>query len=259
MSNINLHITTHTIDIGSKINHHLIGLDENNNNDSKKILELCQFGKLLSSYFNDYNIIDGNREEPDFIIENNSEKVGVELMRIVDGNAKSEEGYFESICNSAERLFYSETDFPNFLANVYIQPNLPKSQHLKKHYTKILVNSLRELVLTGNFKENEFLSSAKFMNHKKKNICPNFGAYIQKSISENQIISSIKTKEKKLPTYIKNTVPNQWLILIIGNIGNSSFEVNETFKMNPICTDFKRVFLYEDFNDKLFELKIGCK
>ncbi len=259
MSNINLHITSHSIDIGSKINHHLIGLDENNNNDSKKILELCQFGKLLSTYFNDYNILDGNREEPDFIIENNSGKIGVELMRIVDENAKSEEGYFESICNTAVKILQEDSAFPNFLANVYIQPNLSKSQNLKKHYTKILVESVRELVLTGNIKKNELLSSARFMKHSRKNIHPNFGAYIQKSISEEQIISSIKTKEKKLSTYIKNSVQSQWLILTIGNVGHSSFEVDETFKLNEICTDFNRVFLYEDFNNKLFELKISCK
>ena len=42
--------------LGSKINHHLTGLDKYNQSDSQKILELCQVGKFLCSYFPEYEI-----------------------------------------------------------------------------------------------------------------------------------------------------------------------------------------------------------
>lgn len=49
-------------------------------------------------------------------------------------------------------------------------------------------------------------------------------------------------------------MPKQWLVLIIGSNGQSSFEVNTLFKVD-IKTKFDKVFLYEDFDNKLYELK----
>jgi len=259
MTEIELHIASSTFDIGSKINHLLVGLDNTKNNDGKKILELCQFGKLLSTYFVEYDIIDGNREEPDFIIENENEKVGIELMRIFDIETKIQEGYFETICNTAQKILEVDSNFPNFLICVYIHPNLKKCQSLKKKYVDILVDVVKDLVLNNKFTKNELVSHATINKHSQKSIYPNLGAYFQKTITEHQIIESIKSKEKKLPTYIENSVSKQWLVLVIGNVGASSLEVSEMFEMNTIETNFDRVFLYEDFGNKLFELNKGCK
>ncbi|MBN8666138.1 MAG: hypothetical protein J0M30_01460 [Chitinophagales bacterium] len=102
--------------------------------------------------------------------------------------------------------------------------------------------------------ENDFVERAIKMRHSGKSVNPNFGAYWQKSITENLILEFIEKKESKIDVYKQTSVPPQWLVLIIGSNGQSSFEVNTLFKV-AIKTKFDKVFLYEDFDNKLYELK----
>ena len=92
------------------------------------------------------------------------------------------------------------------------------------------------------------------MPHSKKCINANFGAYIQKTINEELIIEHIAKKEKKLSKYIENTNLPQWLILIIGGVGESCFEVDNHFNVD-IKTHFDKIYLYEDADNKLYEIK----
>lgn len=113
---------------------------------------------------------------------------------------------------------------------------------------------MKQIVLTGAMEDNDFIERATMMEHSDKSVIPNFGAYWQKSISGNQILEFIEKKESKLEVYRQNSVPTQWLALIIGSNGRSSFEVNGLFEVN-VKTKFDKVFLYEDFCNNLFELK----
>ena len=68
---------------GEKINHLVEGLDRFNQSEKQKILELCQVGKFLCTYFPDFNISE-SREQPDFIITDGSINIGLEHQSIFD-------------------------------------------------------------------------------------------------------------------------------------------------------------------------------
>jgi hypothetical protein len=92
------------------------------------------------------------------------------------------------------------------------------------------------------------------MKHNRISIIANFGAFMQKHLGESEILEAIKKKEKLVESYRVNTVKTQWLVLVIGQVNESSFEFRTDFELTN-DSKFDRVFVFEDFNNQLFELK----
>lgn len=92
------------------------------------------------------------------------------------------------------------------------------------------------------------------MPHSQKNISPNFGAWWQKQVTIEVILSAIAKKEAKIQKYIQNSVATQWLLLVIGGLNDSSFELRAGFDIE-LNTSFNRVYLLEDFRARLVQLK----
>jgi hypothetical protein len=81
------------------------------------------------------------------------------------------------------------------------------------------------------------------------------GAWVQSTLSESILNEAIEKKEKRLQTYIENTgINEQWLVMVIGSMGKSSFQMNDKIK-TEIDSGFSRIYLMEDFNAKLNRLK----
>jgi hypothetical protein len=239
--------------IRQKITHHLADLDRTKKNDKQKILELCQIGKLLATYYSDFDIVDV-REKPDFLISNGQTTIGLEHELILDSKSKEKEGFYQNICEKVEARLNEDSDLPNFLVNLYLKENISLKIQDKNSITDKFSEIVKQIVLTGEMEENDFIERAIKMKHSGKSVNPNFGAYWQKSITENLILEFIAKKESKIDFYRQNSVPTQWLVLIIGSNRQSSFEVNSLFNVD-IQTKFDKVFLYEDFDNKLYELK----
>lgn len=117
--------------LGLKINSHLKGLDKSNNDNKQKILELCQIGKLLATYFNDFEITK-IIEKPDFIISNGDIKFGLEHELILDTKAKSEEGFYKNICEKVEVNLENDSSIPDVLVNLFLKDNLSFKINKKK-------------------------------------------------------------------------------------------------------------------------------
>ena len=239
--------------IGRKINNHLVGLNEYKKNDNQKILELCQIGKLICSYFDDFEIIKVS-ESPDFLISNGETITGLEHQLILDSESKSQEGFYENIFDKVESNLSQDKTLPNFLVNLMIKKNIDLTINNKNSIISQITDILKDFVITGQLKENAFILSAHKMRHSRKSISANFGAYMQKAIDRDLILEFLKKKENKINSYIKNSVSTQWLVLVIGGLGESSYEVANEFELS-IETKFNKVFLYEDFQNRLFELK----
>jgi hypothetical protein len=117
-----------------------------------------------------------------------------------------------------------------------------------------LTELVKHFVLTGELSFNDIVNDAHKMKHSQKSVNPNFGAYWQKVITKDLILEHILKKESKVSVYRQNTGLPQWLVLVIGGVGKSSFEVNELLSIQ-LTTDFDKVFLFEDLYNKLYELK----
>jgi hypothetical protein len=239
--------------LSEKILHHLNGLDNNNKGDKQKILELCQVGKLIATYFNDFQIVE-LREKPDFIITNGEVRVALEHELIINYQEKAREGYYENICEKIEIALNDDLSLPDFLINLYFKDNLDYKNRDKNELISQLTVLVKQFIETGILIENDIVIRAVKMKHSKKCVCANFGACSQKSISKELVIEHIKKKENRINTYIQNTALPQWLVMVIGGLGKSSYEVNQTFKVD-IDSKFEKIFLYEDFANNLYRIK----
>jgi hypothetical protein len=241
------------LNIGLKINHHLVGLSQDNKSDNQKILELCQIGKFIASYFNDFEIKE-IREKPDFLISNGNSVIGLEHQLILDSISKAKEGYYENICRKAELALEEIKDLPNFLINIYIKLDVSTKIEDKSKIIESISNVVLKFIRTGILQENDFIEDVFQMPHSSKSIIPNFGAYMQKQITNELIVDFVAKKESKIDEYRKNSVQKQWLVLLIGGLGESSYAMNNSINVK-LETKFDKVYMYEDFKNNLYQLK----
>lgn len=191
--------------LGLKINSHLNCFDKSNKSDKQKILELCQIGKLLATYFNDFEIIKVT-EKPDFIISNGHSKFGLEHELILDTKAKSLEGFYENICEKVSVNLENDSSIPNVLVNLFLKDNLSFKVNDKKHLIIQLTEIVKQFILTGEIIDNAIVRKAHKMKHTRKSVNPNFGAYIQKSITKDLILEHILKKKRKFQSIDKTQV-----------------------------------------------------
>lgn len=238
--------------LGLKINHLISKLNPQLKSENQKILEICHIGKLISTFFPDFEIVE-IREKPDFIISNGKLSLAVEHQLVLDFEEKGREGFYNNICTKAEEIITQDLEFPNFLINLHMKKNLPFKIQEKNYIINEIVKVTKHFILTKELIENDFVYDILAMENNRKSICPNFGAYSQKWINEDIIKNYVSKKEEKLTSYNKNVSIPICLLLVIGSTGNSSYEVNSPFDTS-FKTKFDKILLFEDFNNKLYEL-----
>ena len=89
---------------------HLERLNENKHNKNKKEIEIVQCGKFLS-IINDGFVIKAVREEPDFIIENKSDLIGLEMVRVNDSSIMQIEGSWEKVNKRVQEKYQQQIRF----------------------------------------------------------------------------------------------------------------------------------------------------
>jgi len=240
--------------IGQKITHYLDGLDSYKNADKQKQLELCQIGKLLATFLPNYTIKEV-REEPDFIVTNGSSDFGLEHEVITNTEIRKQQGFYENIFHLAERDIQNSTELPNFLANCYLKSNLNFKTKDKSELIRLVKDIVSSSVLKNEIPENPIIDRIFQMPHSKKNLTVNFGAHMVQDLTENIVYDFIKKKENKIDKYTRNTVLNQWLILIAGGVKEYSYNVPKELNFEQLETKFEKVFLLADFDNQLFEIK----
>lgn len=235
--------------IGSFIN----DLKKDETKNRKKIIEVCHVGKFLM-LLDEEHWIERLHEEPDFIVKSHEFIVGLEHQIVVDPIAKEREGFFENVFSQAEQELKADNDFPNFFASCYVKSNVGYKLSDRKNLVGVIKKVVKLYVLTGNLLPNPLIDRIRVMPHSQKNVNAHFGAWWQKGITPEIISSAVAKKESKLQTYIQNSVKNQWLLLVIGSLNDSSYTIESEFNVD-LTTKFDKVYLLEDFNARLFELK----
>ncbi|WP_264510472.1 hypothetical protein [Flavobacterium sp. N1719] len=233
--------------LGRLINNHLKMFP-----DKKKTLEICHTGKFLLFFEN--MVIHQVTEKPDFILFDGTYKIGLEHQIIVDFESKEREGFFENIFELVEKDLNDDVELLNFLAGCYIVPFVNFKLKDKEYLVETIKKVIKEYVINNNFIENPIIEHIYVQPHSQKNIYPNFGGWWQKKISLEIIENSIKKKNDKIAAYKERELDTHWLLLVIGGLGESSFEMDKTLELK-IETEFDKVFVLEDFNNVLYELK----
>lgn len=240
--------------LGEIIDFHLEPLLLDRRKNYQKILELCHVGKFLMLLNNDYKIFKVS-EKPDFILNNSNELVGLEHQILVDDKSKEREGFFRNIFELAELKLKEDKSLPNFLANCYIMPYANFKLKDKEELVAKIVNVVKKYVLTDILDENPIIERIWKMPHSGINISENLGGWWQKDLSNENLINAIKKKEKLISKYKNNAGEKQWLLIVIGSNGESSFLIDRNIEYK-VESEFDKIFLLEDFNNNnLFEIK----
>lgn len=237
--------------LGELINEHLELLHEDSKKQ-QKTLEISHIGKFL--LFFDNLKIDEVTEKPDFILFDGNQRIGTEHQIVVDTESKEREGFFINLFLLAETELQKDIELPNFLASCYIQPYENFKLNEKRYLIETIKTVVKEYILNDHFIENPIIERIYKQSHSKKNIVANMGAWWQKQVTIDIIENSIKKKETKISSYKESGINIQWLLLVIGSNGESSFEMNENLILE-MKTQFDKVYVLEDFNNRLFELK----
>jgi hypothetical protein len=228
-------------------------LEFDSSKNRHKILEICHVGKFLMFFENQFQI-EKLSEEPDFIIANKNYRIGLEHQMIIDKKSKEKEGFFENLCKLAEKELRKDKNLPNFLANIYVHPYFNGKIKDKQKLINEICRLVKLQIQTDEIPGNDFIDNIITMKHSRISLCSNMGAWWQKEITEEFIIDAIKKKEKKIENYLTNIMAPQWLLIVIGGVGESSYRMGDNFNMT-IETKFDKVFVLEDFYTKLFEIK----
>ena len=221
------------------INSHLELLMPEREKNKQKILELCHVGKFLM-FFDNKIQIDKLHEKPDFILKGELGKIGLEHQILVENKPKEREGFFKNIFSTAEKELKSDIDLPNFLISCSLIPYVNFKINEKEKLIKIIVQVVREFILTENLIENPLIDRIFMTDHSQKSLDVNLGAWWVKDVTEELIVKAVEKKEKKLSDYKKNSGETQWLIIVIGSTGESSYNLYNPFKME-LKTEFDKV------------------
>ena len=232
---------------------HLENLMTDQKKNQQKILEVSHVGKFLM-FFDNKLQIDQLSETPDFILKSDLGKIGLEHQTVLDNKAKGREGFLENIFSIAESELQSDIELPNFCAECYIIPYTNFKVKEKQKLVTIIKNVVKEYVLTGVLIENPIIDRIWKMPHSGINITGNFGGWWYQDISADVILKAIEKKEKLITEYKKNGGNIQWLLMVIGSTGESSYYMNQIMDLN-LKTEFDKVYIMEDFATNLYEIK----
>lgn len=235
------------------IDSHLEPLLADSRKNQQKILEISHVGKFLMLFENGYRI-SRVTEQPDFILTNGNEFVGLEHQIVVDHKSKEREGFFENIFDLAELRLQEDNSLPNFLANCYIIPYANFKLSEKEELIETIVRVIKKYVLTDILDENPIIERISKMPHSSINISENLGAWWQKNLTNELLTKSVKKKEKLISKYKENVGIKQWLLLVIGSNGDSSYVMDGKTKYK-VKSEFDKVFVLDDFYNNLYEIK----
>lgn len=232
---------------------HIESLLTDQKKNQQKLLEISHVGKFLM-FFDNKVQIDKISEKPDFILKSATGKIGLEHQIIIEKKAKEREGFFENIFSIAESELQSDHDLPNFLAHCNITPYASFKIKEKQKLVTIIKSVVKEYVLTDVLIGNPIIDKIWKMPHSGINITGDLGSWWQKDINGEIILKAVEKKEKLITEYRKNSGDIQWLLLVIGSAGDSSYLMDQTVDIN-LKTGFDKVFILEDFTTNLYEIK----
>lgn len=200
-------------------------LDEVKGNN-KKTTEICHIGKFIM-LLNESVSIFRLSESPDCLLNTNQGIIGLEHQIIVNKSLREQEGCFETIIRSVEQNLLADSSIPNFFANCDILPTANYSLSEKSEVIKTVTNVFKEYIIYDRNIPNPYVENIRLQKYSSKGISirsNSFGPPLSPSIIKQAILK----KEEKLEQYIRNCNSPIWLLLVTGNLKNSSYYIEDT-------------------------------
>jgi len=207
-------------------------------------------------------------ESPDFIIEELSRNISVELTRLIHPDTIQKEAFQEKLVEIAHKIFKEKYDEELYVLVTFSDiPIKCKGVEIKKYAEEIfkiveeiyLPNRKHEFhVSSGREKPiNFYVDHISISNHMGLENWQPFGAYKVNYVDVDWVKDVIKEKEKNLVKY-RHKFTENWL-LIAANFGHqSSGHRFHHLKKEKIETEFDKVYLYKYREKEIFQLKPWC-
>jgi hypothetical protein len=215
-------------------------------------------------------------ESPDFILKlNRKRSIGIELTKLFKYSKdpdrlprKKPRSLYKRIVEEAKMLYGMKSDLP---LNVHIafpaDVVLPRAR--AGDTASRIVNAIRiglmDKDLTTLFNSTIIPPEAPFpvseinilYNPSQRSSIWNYAeVFNADELTESNVKKLILHKEGKLQIYQKNRFDSYWLIVVVDALSHSSsFNIHNKIENWEIETDFNKLFLFEQFNQKIYELK----
>jgi hypothetical protein len=256
----------------------------------KKKRELINLGKFIVAKGDDVSIIEV-REEPDFVVKWQNQKIGMEIVEVIDEVARQKAQKNEWLINQIHKTF--KEHFPNThlffslsfeidITNITKKEKKRLQQEIEYRHPEFLDKSkLFKLTHPGKYTKEELSQKAIIIanklyecyiqSHTNLNddlvklwrFNPHDELYLSLSIGysagspRDLIISNIRNKETLIEKYRSNSsTQKQYLLMVIeGSSGYSDYSFIDVNMLVELDVKFDKVFLFDFFKSEIFILK----
>lgn len=245
--------------IGNKINNYLEEIDLSNLSKiekKQKTKELIDLGKFLYILDNTIQIKEVFRESPDFVIEVNDQKIGIELMDLIIRNPEKEkEGILASLFKEIESELKLNTN-ENF--GIYRVVFFNENISLKKKDRENIKREFFDLVNNEQNIQTKYINKiVKIPSKTTIDVYRGFTTVVG-HLDREVVERHIECKNVLLKTYQNVNLSKFWLLLVLNGVEKSSvysFIHNEIID-KEFETNFDRIFIFDFYSAELFELKV---
>lgn len=213
-------------------------------------------------------------EEPDFLVESSGVKVGIELTGLyrTDSDNKlprqASESLRKQIVDRAQSL-YKEAGGPELWVSVYFSA----FESLSKSRVPHIASRLESLVRAANVADDgnvrleadwdtpDFHDEINSIHIRRLAILTKGfwnvpDAAFVPDCEPNQIQELIDKKNKRLTSY-RNYCDVIWLVIVVDGFAlSSTVNFREAVRNHSFTSDFDRVFIFENANERSFELRV---
>lgn len=219
----------------------------------QKQKELIDLGCFIHTYNNSIQITNGLREKPDFEVESDGKKIGIELRDIIrDHKAKQKEGTFDSFFREIAKELSGISKDLNGIYHIRFSKDLTNfNLKIKAELKAVIIDA----IVNNEPPATKLIRSIRKTPHTKIHLYTSEATIIG-NLERKTIETAVNEKSERLKTYDTNDFDEVWLLLVLGGGQESSnYNIMEQSIFDvPFSTDFDRLFLFDIFRMEIFEL-----
>jgi len=224
----------------------------------KEITEVMQIGKFLYKIDPKLRITDKpSPPSPDFILSIDNKTIGLEHTQIIDKiNAQK---YFSilNLFKDAAKIFQKQNPDKKFAAVFRVQNDaLTYQQKNKKKLIEIINLFVLDTINGKHTLQPDFITEIQLNEYDGVSYTYLEDHFHAKPLTIKELKQAISIKEEKLEKYYRqsSSIQEFWLVLMVGSHNSASFEPDDKINYKTSSV-FDKVFLMEDFKDKIIRVK----